>query len=287
VRVTWAVLPLVLGPALGDALDAASRPVQLVVSAGAWAGWVAVLVATLVPSVVSLTVVRLAAPLPLAAASIAAIAGPAGLDDAIALAAGVAAAAVVVLPSTTDAFVDGSSYGTERRFGLATPPRLLLGPAPVAWLLAIAAPAAASIALAAGSWVLGAGLAVIAVPGVVLGVPALHRLSRRWLVFVPAGLVVHDHLSLAEPILLPRRFVASVEPAAGAAEPGVDLTLGARGVGVVVGLVEAIELPVAVGLGRRRRAEIVRAEQLLVAPLRPGAVLHEAEARRLPVHRPT
>ena len=290
-RVTWALLPVFAGPALGDALDGASRPVQVVASTGAWAGWLAVLVATLVPRALSLTVVRIAAPVPLIAAIAAAVAGPMEVDDAVALAAGVAVVAAVVLPTTADAFVDGSSYGNERRFALATPPRLLLGPAPVAWLLAVAAPCGAALALAARAWVLGALLAAVAVPGVRLGVPAIHRLSRRWLVFVPAGLVVHDHIALAEPVLLPRRLLGGVGPAAvdDGRDDGTataDLTLGAGGVALAVRLVEAIELPVVEGFGRARRSVVLRAERLVVAPLRPGAVMAEAGDRRLPVHRP-
>src|SRR5690606_1618097 len=62
IRVVGAVHPLLLGPALGDALDDAGRGVQAVASVGAWLVWLAVLVATLVPTTVSLTALRLAAP---------------------------------------------------------------------------------------------------------------------------------------------------------------------------------------------------------------------------------
>jgi hypothetical protein len=282
-RVTWALLPLLLGPALADALDAASRPVQVVTSMMAWLGWVGVLVAALVPRALSLTVLRLAAPVPLLTAVLAAIAGPTGGDDATALAAGVAVAAAAVLPTTADTFVDGSSYGSERRFALATPPRLLLGPVPVAWLLSIAVPIAAAVALTAQAWVLGAVLAVVAAPGVLLGAPAVHRLSRRWLVFVPTGLVVHDHLALAEPVLVPRRLAATVGPAAsdtaGDDRATVDLTLGAGGVALAVTLAGSIALPVASGLGRSRQVAVVPADRLVVAPLRPGAVMAEAGTR--------
>ncbi len=64
----WALLPVAAGPAFADALDDASRPVQLVASIGLWAGWAAVLAATLVPRAATLTAMRVAAPAPLAAA---------------------------------------------------------------------------------------------------------------------------------------------------------------------------------------------------------------------------
>ena len=38
---------------------------------------------------------------------------------------------------------------------------------------------------------------------------ALHQLTQRWLVFVPAGLVVHDHLSVGDPVLFTKMQEAS------------------------------------------------------------------------------
>jgi hypothetical protein len=276
VRVAWSVLPLVAGPGIGGALDGASRPVQVVASAGLWVGWAATLVAVLVPRASSLTVIRAAAPAALAATVAAAVADP-GPRTAVAVAAGIAAVATAWWAVTADAFVDGSSYGDERRFVLRTPVGVLLGPAPVAWLLAVALPAAAALLLAAGAWVAGGLAAAAAVAGVVLGAPALHRLSRRWLVLVPAGLVVHDHMALADPILLRRSTLAGAGPAPAAATgapPGaVDLTLGAPGLVILLALRSPIEVPVAVGGGRSRRVEPRTGDGLLVVPGRPGAFL--------------
>jgi len=282
-RAAWGVLAVAAGPALADTLSDTSRPVQVVASTGAWLAWAAVLVASLVPRASSLTVLRLAAPAPLALAVVAAVRGPFGADDAVALAAGVAVAAAAAWPATADAFVDGSSYGPERRFALRTPPPLLLAAAPVAWLLAVAVPATAVLLLAAKAWVPGAALVAVGVAGVALGVPAIHRLSRRWLVFVPAGLVVHDHLALADPVLLRRPTFVAIGPAP-AATAAHDLTLGASGLALELALGGDVEVPVARPLGRgRREAVLVTADRFLVTPLRPGAVLAEARERRYPV----
>ena len=278
----WATLAVASGPAFADALHDASRPVQIVASVGLWLGWGAVLAATIVPRAATLTVVRLAAPAPLAAAAVAAARGPAGVDDAIALGLGVAVAAVALLPATADTFVDGSSYGPERRFALRSPPALLVGPAPVAWLLAVAVPGAAALLLAAAAWVPGAVLGVVGAAGIGLGVPALHRLSRRWLVFVPAGLVVHDHLALADPVLLRRPTFVALGPAP-AGTDAVDLTLGAGGLALELHLDAPVDIAVARGAGRRREAVPVTADRYVVAPLRPGAVLAEARERRYPM----
>jgi hypothetical protein len=282
IRLAWALLAVASGPALGGALDARSRPVQVVAAVALWCGWAAVMAALLVPRASSLTVLRLAAPAPLVTAIVAAIAGPAGADDAVAVAAGVAVAAAAALPATADAFVDGSSYGSERRFALRTPPPLLLGAAPLAWLLSVAVPAAAALLLAAGEWIAGGVAGVASVGGVALGVPAFHRLSRRWLVFVPAGLVVHDHLALADPVLLRRATIVGVAPAPAAAlgDGAVDLTLGALGLAVEIVLQTPVEVGQVDGWGRNRRTESVRGDRFVVTPGRPGAVLHEAASRR-------
>ena len=72
VRVAWFLLPLLAGPGLAAALDDRSDPVQLVAQVGLWGAWAATLAATLVPSTVSLTLVRTVAPAGVAAVVLAA-----------------------------------------------------------------------------------------------------------------------------------------------------------------------------------------------------------------------
>jgi hypothetical protein len=277
-RAVWVAVGLAGSSALGGALADASTPVQAVALVGGWAAWAAVLLALLVPRSIGLTAVRAGAPAAVAALASGAWRGPAGLDDAVALALAVAAAGLALSAPVADALVDGSSYGDERRFALRTPPRLLPAAA-VAWLLAVAVPAAGVLLLAARSWVLGAVLVVAGVAGARLGAPALHRLSRRWLVFVPAGVVVHDHLVLAEPVLLRRTAVQSLGPA----EPGpaIDLTDGAGGLAVAILLNAPVELALVQARGRDRHAAPALTDRVLVAPLRPGAVVATARDRRV------
>jgi hypothetical protein len=221
------------------------------------------------------------APAALAATVAAALHGPAGADDAVALAAAVATVATAWWAVTADAFVDGSSYGDERRFALRSPPSILVAAAPVAWVLAVVVPAAAALLLAAGAWAAGAVAAAVGAAGIRLGVPALHRLSRRWLVLVPAGLVVHDHIALADPVLLRRATLRglSAAPADAVEDGAIDLTCGAGGLPVQLVLAQVVELPVAVGQGRRRTVTSTPAAAVLVAPGRPGAFLRVAGER--------
>lgn len=286
VRVTWFAVPLLAAPALGGALADASTPVQLVAALLLWGGWTAGLVATLVPRASSLTVLRAVAPAAVVATVAAAVHGPAGVDDAVAITGAVLALAAATAAVTTDAFVDGSSYGDERRFGLRTPLAVLVGPAAIAWLLAVATPAVGLLLLASRAWVPGIVLAVVGAAGVRLGVPALHRLSRRWLVLVPAGLVVHDHVALPDPVLLRRQTLLGAGPAeVGAIDDpdALDVTLGAPGLVLALSLVEPTELPIAVGVGRRRTVATRIATRVLVAPARPGAFLRAAGERRIQV----
>src|SRR5947208_1557087 len=75
VRALWVALPFTAGPALADALSGASRPVQVVASAGLWTAWALGVVATAVALPASLTVLRVLAPAALAAVVAGAAAG--------------------------------------------------------------------------------------------------------------------------------------------------------------------------------------------------------------------
>lgn len=281
-RALWLVLPVVAGPAIADAFADRSRAVQVVGSGLAWAGWAVVLVASLVPRTVTLTAVRALVPGSVLLAGWAAV----GADRpgwAIAgLAVAVAATIAAFAPAVADAFVDGSSYGDERRVALRAPLALVAGPVAVAWALAAAGLVAGPLLLAAERWVLGAVALLVGLPLAALVAVRLHALSRRWLVFVPAGVVVHDPITMAEPVLLQRHLLRRVGPASvDAVDQGaVDLTGGALGLALELRAAEPFPL------ARRRGRDTVEAggvEAVLVTPGRPATTLEIAADRRLPV----
>lgn len=276
--VVWAILPLTVGPALAAALADTSRPVQVTASAGAWAIWAATLVATLVPRTLSLTAIRIVGPAVLAAALWTAIDGVDATDAAIAAASAAVVTAIVMWPGTADRFVDGSSYGEERRFPLRPPGQLLLGPIELAWVVAVAGVVTGPLLLAAGTTVGGAVALVVGVPAAALTVRALHTLSLRWLVLVPAGVVVHDPLVLRDPSLLLRRQVGTVRPAL-ADTTATDLTADALGLALEIELTEPVKIAPTGRFGLR--GEVVEVTSVLVAPTRPGAVIRTASERRL------
>jgi hypothetical protein len=278
-RVTWLVLPVLLGPAVGDALDDASRPVQLVATVGLWVGWAVVLVATLVPTTVSLTALRVAAPAAVVAALAATVATGASTAGVVGLVGALVTALAAFWPGTGEAFVAGSSYGNERRMPLRVPGPLLAGPLLLAWLVAAAGVATGPMLLAAEQWVAGAAALAVGLPAAGVALRSVHTLARRWLVFVPTGVVVHDPLALAEPVLLRRADVRSFGPAP-AGTTALDLTGGALGLALEVRLEPPVSLVLAAG-GRLGVGEATTAGALLVSPTRPGAVIAEARRRRL------
>ena len=280
VRAAWGVLPFTMGPALAAALHDRSRPVQVVASVVLWAVWSVVLVATLAPHPVGLTALRSAAPAALAAATVATASrnGP-SLSMAASVATAGLATVVVFLPETGALFVNGPAYPNERRLPLRVPGPLVLGIVPGAWALAVGAPAAGLLLLAAGLWLPGAIVLALGMPVSAALYRSLHALSRRWVVFVPAGMVLHDPLALTDPVLFHRKGIEALRPAP-AGTDSLDLTQGAPGLALELVLREEATLMLA--QPRNRPGRSVTVERLLFTPTRPGAVLREAGARRVP-----
>ena len=278
-RLLWLFVPVLAGPALADALSGRDRPVQVVASLLAWAFWASALVAMLIPRSLSLTLVRAVVPVAVPVTAWAATA----TDRPAWAAAGVGAGAIATLalawPGVSDAFVDGSSYGAERRVALRVPPAVLLGPLPLTWAAVAGGAVTGPLLLAAGSLAAGAAASAGGAVLVVLGAPRLHLLSRRWLVFVPAGVVLHDPLTLTEPILFPRHLLRRVGPAE-AASAAVDCTGGALGLALEVAAAEPLTIGLRAG---RREAERSDVAAVLVTPTQAAETMAIAREHRLPV----
>jgi hypothetical protein len=283
-RILWATLPFTLGPLLGDALDTRSSSFRTAVSVVCWVVWALGLVAMLVPRPITLTVVRVVAPASLAAAVWAVLAVD-DLDTATAVIGLVAAVAVTIaalVAPVGEAFVDGSSYGDERRMPLRPPGMLLLGPLQVAWAAVVVGLTAGPLLFAARSWAAAVVATIVGVPVALLAARALHRLARRWIVFVPAGFVLHDHLALADPTLFPRNVVAGIGFAP-ADTTATDYTIGATGLALEVGLAQPVDV---VPARRRGGLDTIEITAFLFSPSRPGSVLREAMRRRIPTTHP-
>jgi xanthosine utilization system XapX-like protein len=136
-----------------------------------------------------------------------------------------------------DEMVQGSAYGDERRFALRTPvPHM--APGVIAWAAFCGALVGGTVLLASKNFVAGVPVVLI---GLFLArsVPQrLHRLARRWLVIVPAGIVVHDHMVLGETLMVMRKNIKSASVIAQAGETA-DFTGGVAGNRIAIHMLES------------------------------------------------
>jgi hypothetical protein len=276
VRGLWAGLPFTTGPALADALDAASRPVQLVASTLLWLGWAAGMVAAFAPHPLALTTLRVVAP----AAVVAALGAALGdHPSALALAWAAVACAWAFAPAIGAACVNGPVYPNERRFLLRPPGPLLAGPLPLAWALSVAGIAAGPLLLAAKQWVVGGLLLLVGWPLAGLLLKSIHNLARRWAVFVPAGVVLHDPVVLFDPTLFRRQDITAFRPATADDTGSYDLSQRAPGLGIQMELDEMTTVTLL--KPGKREGVAIHATGVRFTPTRPGAVIEEARRRRL------
>jgi hypothetical protein len=281
-RLAWLAAALVGGRAVGDAVAARSDAVQVVATVGAWLGWAAGAVALAVTGLVTLTTVRAVVPGAIVVAGVTAAAGaPASSVLALGVPA-VVAATLVAAGDTGSVYVQSSAYGDERRFPLKPPLGYLVATV-LSWAVWVAAVLAAPLAWAAQAWVIAAIATVVALAATWLLPRRWHQLSRRWLVAVPAGLVVHDPVVLAETVMIPRQRIVEVVLVDRHREDGAfDLTGPTPGVAVRIALDEMTTVTLAPRPATPRGTAIHLAA-LLAAPSRPGAALREAGRRGLPV----
>ena len=279
-RAIWVLLPLAIGPAVAGALDGRSGLVRAVAMALLWLGWGAVFVGLLLPTTTSLTVVRTTVPLALVVAVVAWCTGASWPRGLLAVTGAVLALLVTFSAELGRRFAQGTAYGDESRF-LLRPPVALLLPVGLAWSLLAGAAVAGPLLVGAKVWVVGTIVTLLAIGGgLVLG-PRFHALSRRWLVLVPAGLVVHDVVVLAETVMVGRAAVAGLALALDGTE-AADVSGPAAGAAIELRLNSLIDVVLSATRtdpgGRKLHARAV-----LVRPSRPGGALADAARRGYPV----
>ena len=244
--------------------DDASRSVAWVVLTWGWFLWTGVGASLLVPSPISLTIMRTVVPLSVVVSVVA--------SQPLAVFCSVVALIVCTSPVFVDAMVQGGAYGDETRFALRTPLPYVV-PAVVAWLLYTAALIGGSHFLAARQYIFGAVLVAI---GIILSrtIPRrLHRLARRWLVLVPVGIVVHDHLVLHETIMAHSGKILSVTRTSDVGE-AADLTGGVVGDRITIALTEADKVVLsAITAKALGTTEALHVKMFCIAPRRLTAAL--------------
>ena len=211
---------------------------QRVIVIGLWALWTLGLVAALVRLPAALVALRVTAPGPLCVSAACALAGHSSVA---AMTVSTLALLAPFAPGVADKWVQGGAYGHEKRFVLRAPGSLLLGPIQVAWVAIAASVSAGPLLLAARLWVAGATALVVGTGATVVALRSYWMLADRWLVVVPAGIVLHDRFALAETVMCPHRSIGAI----GAATIGTnahDFTMGSMGLAIEITMREPVAM---------------------------------------------
>lgn len=279
-RLAWILVAVIGGSAVESAVDGRSSAVAWTAAIGGWGLWAAGALALAIASVWSLTVVRIVVPMSLIATITAGIGGAPAIDLVLLGGPTVVAAAAVTTAEFGRQWVQASAYGDEERFPLRFPVGAGLA-AIISWLVWAPASIAGPLLVAARSWFAGVPLCVLAIAGAVLLGPRWHRLSLRWFVLVPAGVVVHDPVVLADTFPLRTAQVASIGLAP-ADTQAADLTGPASGYAIEVATTESVTAVFAF-TPADPNGTAIHLRSFLIAPSRPGRALRSARAHGLPV----
>lgn len=282
-RIAWGALGALGWSAISDAASTSTSPPAAiaVVQVAAAVVWLIGVGAVAIPSVISLTITRILVPAAVVGALTLSLAG--GVDIGVAiglLACGLVAAVAVAAGEFGGSYVQASAYGDETRFVLRAPLGFLAASI-VTWLIAATNVFVGLALVVSGSWVIGTVLITVGVAVTAWAWPRWHRMSRRWLVLVPAGVVVHDHLALAETVMVQRTNLAHLRLAP-ADTQAADLTGPATGHMVEITTREPVTAIIAPSR-QNPKGTVIHLTAALVAPTRPGAALADAARRKMPV----
>ena len=279
-RLAWILVAVIGGSAVESAVDGRSSVVAWTAAIGGWGLWAVAALGLAIASVWTLTIVRLIVPLSLLATIAAGIGGATAIELVLLGGPAIVAVAATMTAEFGRQWVQASAYGDEERFPLRFPVGAGLA-AIVAWVLWAPALIAGPLLIAAQSWIAGVLLSVVAIAGAVLLGPRWHRLSLRWFVLVPAGVVVHDPVVLADTFPLRTGQVASIGLAPADTE-AADLTGPASGYAVEISTTESVTAVFAF-TPAEPNGKAIHLRSFLIAPSRPGRALKSASARGLPV----
>lgn len=279
-RIGWLLVALVGGTALESAVVDRSGAVRWTVAIGGWTTFGIVALGLVLASTPTLAVVRVASPLSLVAAPASAVGGAPAIDVAALVVPAMVAVTAIFTAEFGRVWVQASAYGDEERFPLR-PPAAAGAAALVTWAVWAASVISGPLLVAARVWIPGGLLCAAAIGGAAFLGPRWQRLAGRWLVLVPAGLVVRDPIVLAETLMLRRDEVAAIQLAPADTE-AADLTGPASGYVLEV-TTTGPTTAVFAYTPSEPNGKAIHMLSFLVAPSRPGLVLAAADRRGLPV----
>ena len=266
VRVLWLVAAL-LPNNLTDTMSSHSQILRTTMSIELWVLWALVALATWLHHPISLTTARCIVPVVVAHLLVGLPDSSLGVGNVIGAVCALVALVLIYTSDYGSIHVQAGAYGDERRYLLRVPAPIVM-PLVLGWGVMMVVVCITPLMLASEQYVIG-GIGIVLSVGLLRQLPVrLHRLSRRWLVKVPAGWVVHDDVVLSENLLIKTHDVVSMSLALEGSK-AIDLTGMTRGVPVEVQLREMTDVrltPLAAKL--LKTVDALHVKAFLVAPSR-------------------
>ena len=233
----------------------------------AWNLWAVVAIGTWIHHPISLTTVRCLAPIVVFYSAVYALSESFNSLNIAVVTCGIISLMLMFTADYGSAHVQAGAYGNERRFLLRIPAPVVL-PTLITWAVFATVLVVLENAVQSENYVLGIPLLLALIAMSWKFAPQMHRLSKRWLVRVPAGWVVHDDLMLAENLLIRSHNLVAINFAL-ADSDALDLSGMTRGVPIQISLREMTDVRLS-QLGARllKTMDVLHVQAFLVATTR-------------------
>jgi hypothetical protein len=233
----------------------------------AWILWAVVAIGTWIHHPISLTTIRCLAPIAVVYSAVYALSESLNSLNIAVVTCGIVSLMLMYTADYGSAHVQAGAYGNERRFLLRIPAPVVL-PTLITWALFATVLVVLENAVQSENYVLSIPLLLALIAMSWKFAPQMHRLSKRWLVRVPAGWVVHDDLLLAENLLVRSHNLVAIDFAL-AESDALDLSGMTRGVPIQISLREMTDVRLS-QLGARllKTMDVLHVQAFLVATTR-------------------
>ena len=233
----------------------------------AWILWAVVAIGTWIHHPISLTTIRCLAPIAVFYSAAYALSESLNSLNIAVVTCGIVSLMLMYTADYGSAHVQAGAYGNERRFLLRIPAPVVL-PTLITWALFATVLVVLENAVQSENYVLSIPLLLALIAMSWKFAPQMHRLSKRWLVRVPAGWVVHDDLMLAENLLIRSHNLTAMDFAL-AESDALDLSGMTRGVPIQISLREMTDVRLS-QLGARllKTMDVLHVQAFLVATTR-------------------
>ena len=233
----------------------------------AWILWAVVAIGTWIHHPISLTTIRCLAPIAVFYSVVYALSESLSSLNIAVVTCGIISLMLMYTADYGSAHVQAGAYGNERRFLLRIPAPVVL-PTLITWALFATVLVVLENAVQSENYVLSIPLLLALIAMSWKFAPQMHRLSKRWLVRVPAGWVVHDDLMLAENLLIRSHNLTAMDFALADSE-ALDLSGMTRGVPIQISLREMTDVRLS-QLGARllKTMDVLHVQAFLVATTR-------------------